>query len=116
MTDNGSAYKSRRFANPLRRWGIRHIRTRPYTPRTNGKAEQFIQTLLSEWSDAFIHPNSDARQRLAPWLYHYNFHRPHSATSHALQLLPLALMGIMSRETTSRTARNPRQTPKVAPR
>ena len=53
MTDNGSAYKSRRrFAKLLRRLGIRHIRTRPYTPRTNGKAERFIQTLLREWAYA----------------------------------------------------------------
>ena len=49
MTDNGAAYKSRRFAKLLRRLKIRHIRTRPYTPRTNGKAERFIQTLLCEW-------------------------------------------------------------------
>lgn len=83
MTDNGSAYKSRRFAKLLRRLGIRHIRTRPYTPRTNGKAERFIQTLLREWAYAYIYPNSDARaSELAPWMHHYNFHRPHSATSH----------------------------------
>ena len=83
MTDNGSAYKSRRFAKLLRRLGIRHLRTRPYTPRTNGKAERFIQTLLREWAYAFIYPNSDARaSELAPWMYQYNFHRPHSATSH----------------------------------
>ncbi len=83
MTDNGSAYKSRRFARLLRRLGIRHIRTRPYTPRTNGKAERFIQTLLREWAYAFIYPSSDHRAReLQPWMYHYNFHRPHSATSH----------------------------------
>jgi transposase InsO family protein len=54
MTDNGSACKSRRFAKLLRRLGIKHIRTRPYTPRTNGKAERFIQTLLREWAYAFI--------------------------------------------------------------
>lgn len=82
MTDNGSAYKSRRFAKLLRRLGIKHIRTRPYTPRTNGKAERFIQTLLRQWAYAYVYPNSDARAReLAPWMYHYNFHRPHSATS-----------------------------------
>ena len=83
MTDNGSAYKSKRFAKLLRRLGIKHIRTRPYTPRTNGKAERFIQTLLREWAYAFIYPNSDARaHELAPWMHHYNFRRPHSATSH----------------------------------
>ena len=83
MTDNGSAYRSRRFAKLLRRLGIKHIRTRPYTPRTNGKAERFIQTLLREWAYAFVYPNSDARARELPsWMHHYNFHRPHSATSH----------------------------------
>ncbi|WP_367065129.1 IS481 family transposase [Oryzisolibacter sp. LB2S] len=82
MTDNGSAYNSRRFAKLLRRLGIRHIRTRPYTPRTNGKAERFIQTLLREWAYAFVYPSSELRAReLAPWMYHYNFNRPHSATS-----------------------------------
>ena len=83
MTDNGSAYKSKRFAKLLRRLGIKHIRTRPYTPRTNGKAERFIQTLLREWAYAFIYPTSDVRaSELAPWMHHYNFQRPHSATSH----------------------------------
>ncbi len=65
MTGNGAAYKSRRFAKLLRRLGIRHIRTRPHTPRTNGKAERFIQTLLREWAYAFIYPNSDARRQRA---------------------------------------------------
>jgi transposase InsO family protein len=83
MTDNGSAYKSRRFARLLRRLGIRHIRTRPYTPRTNGKAERFIQTLLREWAYAYRYPSSQHRtEELRPWMHHYNFHRPHSATSH----------------------------------
>ena len=83
MTDNGSAYKSRRFAKLLRRLGIRHIRTRPYTPRTNGKAERFIQTLLREWAYAYRYPSSQHRtDELRPWMHHYNFHRPHSATSH----------------------------------
>lgn len=82
MTDNCSAYKSRRFAKLLRRLGIWHICTRPYTPRTNGKAERFSQTLLRKWAYAFIYPSSDHRAReLQPWMYHYNFHRPHSAAS-----------------------------------
>jgi transposase InsO family protein len=80
MTDNGSAYRSRRFAQLLRRLKIRHLRTRPYTPRTNGKAERFIQTLLREWAYAYCYPNSDARTRELPfWIEHYNFYRPHSA-------------------------------------
>jgi transposase InsO family protein len=83
MSDNGSAYKSRRFAKLLRRLGIRHIRTRPYTPRTNGKAERFIQTLLREWAYAYRYPSSQHRaDELQPWMHHYNFHRPHSAVSH----------------------------------
>lgn len=81
MTDNGSAYPSKKFARRLRRLGIRHLRTRPYTPRTNGKAERFIQTLLREWAYAYAYPNSDARMLELPfWIRHYNFQRPHSAT------------------------------------
>ena len=92
MTDNGSAYRSRRFAKLLRRLGIKHIRTRRYTPRTNGKAERFIQTLLRECAYAFIYPSSEHRAReLQPWMYHYNFHRPHSATSHRPPITRLGL-------------------------
>lgn len=81
MTDNGSAYRSKKFAKLLRRLKIRHLRTRPYTPRTNGKAERFIQTLLREWAYAYTYPNSDARTAELPfWIQHYNFYRPHSAT------------------------------------
>jgi transposase InsO family protein len=81
MTDNGSAYRSKKFASLLRRLKIRHVRTRPYTPRTNGKAERFIQTLLREWAYAYTYPNSDARTAELPfWIQHYNFYRPHSAT------------------------------------
>jgi transposase InsO family protein len=81
MTDNGPAYRSKKFAKLLRRLKIRHLRTRPYTPRTNGKAERFIQTLLREWAYAYTYPNSDARTRELPfWIEHYNFYRPHSAT------------------------------------
>ena len=83
LTDNGSAYRSKRFAKLLRRLGIKHKRTRPYTPRTNGKAERFIQTLLREWAYACRYPNSDTRTaELQPWMQHYNFHRPYSATGH----------------------------------
>lgn len=83
MTDNGAAYKSRRFTKLLRRLKIKHLRTRPYTPRTNGKAERFIQTLLREWAYAYRYPTSAHRSdELVPWMHHYNFHRPHSATNH----------------------------------
>ena len=81
MTDNGSAYRSKQFARLLRRLRIKHLRTRPYTPRTNGKAERFIQTLLREWAYAYAYPHSDARTAELPfWIRHYNYHRPHSAT------------------------------------
>jgi transposase InsO family protein len=80
MTDNGSAYRSRRFAKALRWLGIRHIFTRPYTPRTNGKAERFIQTLLREWAYGLAHPTSAARNADLPrWLDWFNRSRPHSA-------------------------------------
>ena len=75
MTDNGAAYKSRRFTKLLRRLKIKHLRTRPYTPRTNGKAERFIQTLLREWAYAYRYPTSAHRSdELVPWMHHYNFH------------------------------------------
>ncbi len=61
MTDNGSVYRSRLVAQALRQADIRHIRTRPYTPRTNGKAERFIQPSLREWAYARPYPTSDAR-------------------------------------------------------
>jgi transposase InsO family protein len=80
MTDNGSAYRSRRFARALRLLAIRHIFTRPYTPKTNGKAERFIQTLLREWAYALAHPSSAARNADLPrWLDWFNRSRPHSA-------------------------------------
>lgn len=80
MTDNGSAYKSRFFAKALRRLSIHHIRTRPYTPRTNGKAERFIQTLMREWAYALPYPNSQARSADLPrWLAYYNQLRPHGS-------------------------------------
>ena len=63
MTGNGAAYRSRRFARLLRRPKLRHIRTRPYTPRTHGKAGRFIQTALREWAYAYCHPTSEHRAR-----------------------------------------------------
>jgi transposase InsO family protein len=80
MTDNGSAYRSRRFAKALRLLAIRHIFTRPYTPRTNGKAERFIQTLMREWAYGLPYPSSQARDADLPrWLDWFNRSRPHSA-------------------------------------
>jgi len=80
MTDNGPAYRGQLFAELCRRRSLRHLFTRPYTPRTNGKAERFIQTLLREW--AYERPYSTSRQRtraLEPYLRFYNRRRPHSA-------------------------------------
>ncbi|MCP4803872.1 MAG: IS481 family transposase, partial [Proteobacteria bacterium] len=85
MTDNGSCYRSRRFAGFMKETGIKHPRTRPYTPRTNGKAERFIKTLLGEW--AYVQPYSSSeerRQHLPPYVAFYNDERPH----HSLGALP----------------------------
>jgi transposase InsO family protein len=80
MTDNGSGYLAHAFADACREFGLRHLRTRPYTPRTNGKAERFIQTLLREWAYARPYRTSNQRtKRLVPWLRYYNRQRPHSA-------------------------------------
>jgi transposase InsO family protein len=80
MTDNGSAYRSHDFRKRLSQAGIRHIRTRPYTPKTNGKAERFIQTSLREWAYARAYQSSAERgQAMHPWITSYNHSRPHSA-------------------------------------
>jgi transposase InsO family protein len=80
MTDNGSCYRSRRFATACHALGLRHLFTRPYTPRTNGKAERFIKTALLEWAYVRLYRHSEDRaQALTRWLHHYNWHRPHSA-------------------------------------
>ena len=80
MTDNGSAYKSWLFRKALANRGIRHKRTRPYTPRTNGKAERFIQTSLREWLYARPFQSSAQRTEAMPaWLCDYNTRRPHAA-------------------------------------
>ena len=79
MTDNGSAYRSKLFAKALQRAGLRHVRTRPYTPRTNGKAERFIQTSLREWAYARPYRSSAERtEAIGPWLDGYNLDRPHA--------------------------------------
>ena len=85
MSDNGACYRSHPFRAAVRQLGLRHIFTRPYTPRTNGKAERFIQTSLREWAYAQAYSHSAHRaDHLQPWLHRYNWHRPHSA----LQLHP----------------------------
>ena len=83
LTDNGSAYRSLMHAVACRQLRIRHIRTRPYRPQTNGKAERFIRTLLDGWAYGAIYRSSQERTtRLDGWLWHYNHQRRHSALSH----------------------------------
>jgi transposase InsO family protein len=80
LTDNGSAYVSALHALACRRLGIRHLRTRPFRPQTNGKAERFIRTLLAGWAYGAIYASSPERTRaLDGWLWHYNHRRRHSA-------------------------------------
>ena len=83
LTDNGSGYISDRFRDCCHRLQIRHTRTRPYRPQTNGKAERFIQTLLREWAYARLYASSDERASTLPtWISHYNYRRPHGSLSH----------------------------------
>jgi transposase InsO family protein len=83
MTDNGTGYRSLVHRDAVAELGIRHLRTQPYRPRTNGKAERFIQTLQREWAYAASYESSWQRRRaLLPWLTYYNYRRPHSALSH----------------------------------
>jgi transposase InsO family protein len=92
LTDNAPCYYSRLFADACRQLGIRHLRTRPYTPRTNGKAERFIQTALREWAYARVYQNSnERRQQLQPWIHDYNWHRPHASLG---QLPPISRSGL----------------------
>jgi transposase InsO family protein len=78
LTDNGSAFRSKRFRNACRRLGIRHSFTRAYRPQTNGKAERFIQSALREWAYGIPYNHSSERTAmLERWIHHYNWHRPH---------------------------------------
>jgi transposase InsO family protein len=80
MTDNGSCYRSKTFRAACKRLGLRQIFTKPYTPKTDGKAERFIQTALREWAYARAYQNSDQRTaELSDWLHRYNWHRPHGS-------------------------------------
>ena len=92
MTDNGSCYRSKDFRKACNDLGLRHIRTRPYTPKTNGKAERFIQTALREWAYAQAYPTSDRRADELPlWLHRYNWHRPHGSLKSKPPISRLAL-------------------------
>jgi len=92
MTDNGSCYKAFAFRDACRDLGLKHIRTKPYTPKTNGKAERFIQTALREWAYAQAYPTSDRRgEELPIWLHRYNWHRPHGGIKSKTPISRLAL-------------------------
>ena len=92
MTDNGSCYKAFDFRDTCRDLGLKHIRTKPYTPKTNGKAERFIQTALREWAYAQAYNHSDRRTAELPrWLHRYNWHRPHGSLDAQTPISRLAL-------------------------
>ena len=92
MTDNGSCYRSFAFRRACKRLGLKHIRTKPYTPKTNGKAERFIQTSLREWAYAWAYPNSRDRAAELPfWLHRYNWHRPHTGIDDTIPISKLGL-------------------------
>jgi transposase InsO family protein len=92
MTDNGSCYIAKAFRKACKRLGLRHIYTRPYTPKTNGKAERFIQTALREWAYAHAYSTSDHRADQLPiWLHRYNWHRPHGSL---LSKPPISRLGL----------------------
>ena len=97
LTDNGSCYRSRQFRQACTQLGIGHRFTRPYTPRTNGKAERFIQTALREWAYARHWTNSEERdQSLLPWLHYYNFTRPHGSLDYAPPISRVPSVGTTS--------------------
>lgn len=94
MTDNGSCYKSHAFRDTCRDLGLKHIRTKPYTPQTNGKAERFIKTALAEWAYARSYATSEVRsQQLQPWTHQYNWHRPHGSLNSLPPISRLRLSG-----------------------
>lgn len=94
MTDNGPCYKSFDFKEACAQLGRRHKRTKFYTPKTNGKAERFIQTALREWAYAKAYTHSDGRTAELPaWLHRYNWHRPHGSLNAKTPISRLALTG-----------------------
>jgi transposase InsO family protein len=94
MTDNGSCYRSRAFGRACKKLGLRHIRTKPYTPKTNGKAERFIQTSLREWAYARAYDTSRQRAAELPfWIHRYNWHRPHGSIGSMPPISRLGLSG-----------------------
>jgi transposase InsO family protein len=76
---NASSSSATAFARACKQLGVKHIKIKPYTPQTNGKAERFIQTTLREWAYATVFEHSEQRYRLPAWLHRYNWHRPHAS-------------------------------------
>ena len=100
LTDNGTCYRSRRFQRLVRRLGLRHLRTRPYTPRTNGKAERLVQTSLREWAYARSYASSEHRARaFMGWLHHYNWHRLHASLGYKPPISRLPLNNVLGLHT-----------------
>ena len=92
MTDNGGCYKSHLWRDTCQQFGIKHLRTKPYTPQTNGKAERFIQTALREWAYATAFENSEQRKADLPkWQHRYNWHRPHASLG---KQTPISRLGL----------------------
>jgi transposase InsO family protein len=100
MTDNGSAYRSHDFRAACASAGVRHLRTRPYTPRTNGKAERFMQTVMRECAYAHAFRSSQERTTaLSRWLHVYNVHRPHTAHAGQPPISRLAMNNLLGNDT-----------------
>ena len=96
LTDNGACYRSRSFRRLVHRLGMRHLRTRPYTPRTNGKAERLVQTCLREWAYARSYANSEQRAGALPgWLHHYNWHRLHASLGYKPPITRIPLNNVL---------------------
>lgn len=99
LTDNGTCYRAHVFAAACRDPAIRHLRTKPYTPRTNGKAERLIQTLLREWAYRYpFRSSAERKQLLDPYLHFYNHHRMHSALADQPPISRLTLNNVMRRD------------------
>jgi transposase InsO family protein len=97
LTDNGSAYRATLHALACKTLGVRHLRSRPYRPQTNGKAERFIRTMLNSWAYGAIYASSSERTRaLDGWLWHYNHRRRHSALGHQPPATRTNLLGSYS--------------------
>ena len=110
MTDNGASFRSRRYAKALRLLKIKHLRTKPHTPRTNGKAERSVQTSLRKWAYAQAYPTSAHRAHQLPLrLHRYNWHRPHGSieSKPPISRLGLTKNNLLRLHSQARTARTP---------